>query len=115
MQRDDKVGEKGLLFQNKKAETADILRAAATPVPASLSHPIPSHQKTIDIKSPSVKKTFNGDGPGMVKPLKNHRWQWCLGKKTLPSHRYKKMTIVEVYRRLCVIALYPDLVKDKML
>ena len=27
------------------------------------------------------KKTFNGDGPGMVKPLKNHWWQWCLGKK----------------------------------
>ena len=40
LQRDDKVGEKGLLFQNKKAETADIFRAAATPVPASLSHPI---------------------------------------------------------------------------
>ena len=36
------------------------------------------------------------DGPGEVKPLKNHRWQWYLGKKTLPSHRYKKMTIVEV-------------------
>ena len=44
-----------------------------------------------------LKKTFNGDGPGMVKPLKNHRWQWCLGKKTLPFHRSKKMTIVEVY------------------
>ena len=42
-----------------------------------------------------LQKTFNGDGPGMVKPLKNHRWQWCLGKK--PSHRYEKMTIVEVY------------------
>ena len=48
----------------------------------------------VDLK----KKTFNGDGSGMVKPLKNHRWQWCLGKKTLPSHRSKKMTIVEVYR-----------------
>ena len=44
-----------------------------------------------------LKKTFNGDGPVMVKPLKNNRWQWCLGKKTLPSHRSKKMTIVEVY------------------
>ena len=43
------------------------------------------------------KKTFNGDGPGMVKPLKNHRWQWYPGKKTLPSHHYEKITIVEVY------------------
>ena len=25
------------------------------------------------------------------------QWQWCLGKKILPSHRFEKMTIVEVY------------------
>ena len=43
------------------------------------------------------KKTFNGDGQGVAKPLKNHRWQWCPEEKTLPSHRLKKMTIVEVY------------------
>ena len=42
------------------------------------------------------KKTFNGDGQGVAKPLKNHRWQWCPEEKTLPSHRLKKMTIVEV-------------------
>ena len=29
--------------------------------------------------------------------MKNHRWQWCPEEKTLPSHRLKKMTIVEVY------------------
>ena len=44
-----------------------------------------------------LQKTFNGDGQGVAKPLKNHRWQWCPGKKTLPSHCLKKMTIVEVY------------------
>ena len=48
-----------------------------------------------------LQKTFNGDGPGMVKPLKNHRWQWCLGKKTLTSHRFEKITIVEVYTGPC--------------
>ena len=42
------------------------------------------------------KKTFNGDGQGVAKPLKNHRWQWCSEKETLPLHRLKKMTIVEV-------------------
>ena len=26
------------------------------------------------------KKTFNGNGQGVAKPLKNHRWQWCPGK-----------------------------------
>ena len=36
------------------------------------------------------KKTFNGDGQGVAKPLKNHRWQWCPEEKTLPSHRLKK-------------------------
>ena len=29
--------------------------------------------------------------------MKNHRWQWCPEEKTLPSHRLKKITIVEVY------------------
>ena len=43
------------------------------------------------------KKTFNGDGQGVAKPLKNHRWQWSPEEKTLPSHRLKKRTIVEVY------------------
>jgi len=43
------------------------------------------------------KKTFNGDGQGVAKPLKNHRWQWCPEEKTLPSHRLKEKTIVEVY------------------
>ena len=43
------------------------------------------------------KKTFNGDGQGVAKPLKNHRWQWCPEEKTLPSHRLKKMIIAEVY------------------
>ena len=59
----------------------------------------PEFGKTIEkplMSMVDLKKTFNGDGPVMVKPLKNHRWQWCLGKKTLPSHRSKKMTIVEV-------------------
>ena len=59
----------------------------------------PEFGKTIEkplISMVDLQKTFNGDGPGMVKPLKNHRWQWCLGKKTLPSHRYEKITIVEV-------------------
>ena len=50
------------------------------------------------------KKTFNGDGQGVAKPLKNHRWQWCPEEKTLPSHRLKKMTIVEVYWG----TLFPD-------
>ena len=43
------------------------------------------------------KKTFNGDGSGMVKPLKKPSMAMVPWKKTLPSHRYKKMTIVEVY------------------
>ena len=42
------------------------------------------------------KKTFNGDGQEVAKPLKNHRWQWCPEEKALPSYRLKKMTIVEV-------------------
>ena len=45
-----------------------------------------NHRKTIDINGWSVKKTFNGDGPGLVETLKNHRWQWCLGKK-----KYQKL------------------------
>ena len=59
----------------------------------------PEFEKTIEkplISMVDLQKTFNGDGPGMVKPSKNHRWQWCLGKKTLPSHHYENMTIVEV-------------------
>ena len=49
----------------------------------------------------NLQKTFNGDGQGVAKPLKNHRWQWCREIKTLPSHRLNKMTIVEVYRAVC--------------
>ena len=41
----------------------------------------------------------------MLKPLKNHRWQWCLGEITLPSHRYEKMTIVEVYFSFSLFSL----------
>ena len=45
----------------------------------------------------SCEKTFNGNGREVTKPLENHRWQWCPEKIILPSHRLKKMTIVEVY------------------
>ena len=45
------------------------------------------------------KKTFNGDGQGVAKPLKNHRWQWCPGKKHYHRIVWKKMTIVEVYSK----------------
>jgi len=41
-------------------------------------------------------KTFNGDDSVAAKPLKNHRKQWCPRKKSLPSHRLEKITIVEV-------------------
>ena len=36
------------------------------------------------------KKTFNGDGWEVTKPLENHWWQWCPQKIILPSHRWKK-------------------------
>ena len=45
----------------------------------------------------SCDKTFNGDGWEVTKPLENHRWQWCPEKLILPSHRWKKLTIVQVY------------------
>ena len=61
-----------------------------------LEKPLKNHRCQWSI----CKKTFNGDGQGVAKPLKNHRWQWCPGKKTLPSHRLKKMTIVEVYKAI---------------
>ena len=40
-----------------------------------------NHWKTINVNGQSGKKTFNGDGPVVVKPLKNHRRQWCSVKK----------------------------------
>ena len=36
------------------------------------------------------KKTFNGDGQGVAKPLKNHRWQWCPGKKNITIASFEK-------------------------
>ena len=57
-----------------------------------LGKPLKNHQCQWSI----WEKTFNGDGSIVAKPLKNHRRQWCSVKKTLPSHRLRKMTIVEV-------------------
>ena len=61
------------------------------------------------------EKTFNGDGPGMVKPLKNHRCQWLILPGTIdgdgenfqrpsPFHRWRKTTIaipspLKIYHR----------------
>ena len=42
-------------------------------------------------------KTFNGDAREVTKPLENHRWQWWPEKIILPSHRWEKMIIVQVY------------------
>ena len=45
------------------------------------------HGKTIVINGSAVKKTFNGDGREVTKPLENHRWQWWPEKNniTIPS------------------------------
>ena len=42
-----------------------------------------NHRKTIDTNGWALKKTFNGDGPTLSKPSKNHWPQWWPGKKTL--------------------------------
>ena len=52
-------------------------------------------EKTIELNGDSVK-AFNGDGWGEAKPSKNHWCQWFLQRKTLPSHRSRKMTIAHL-------------------
>ena len=42
-----------------------------------------NHRKTIGSNGWTPKKTFNGDGPTLSKPLKNHWRQWWPKKKTL--------------------------------
>ena len=42
-----------------------------------------NHRKTIDTNGWALKKTFNGDGPTLSKPSKNHWPQWWHEKKTL--------------------------------
>ena len=42
-----------------------------------------NHRKTIGSNGWTPKKTFNGDGPTLTKPLKNHWRQWWPIKKTL--------------------------------
>ena len=48
---------------------------------------------------PDKYELCNGDGPKVTKPLENHRWQWCPEKIILPSHRWEKITIEQVYSR----------------
>ena len=40
-----------------------------------------NHRKTIDTNGWALKKTFNGDGPTLSKPSKNHWSQWWPEKK----------------------------------
>ena len=42
-----------------------------------------NHRKTIGSNGWTPQKTFNGDGPTLSKPLKNHWRQWWPRKKTL--------------------------------
>ena len=42
-----------------------------------------NHRKTIGSNGWTPQKTFNGDGPTLSKPLKNHWRQWWPKKKTL--------------------------------
>ena len=45
-----------------------------------------NHRKTIGSNGWTPKKTFNGDGPTLTKPLKNHWRQWWPKKTlTIPS------------------------------
>ena len=38
----------------------------------------------------NLKKTFNGDGQGVAKPLKKHRWQWYPEEKNITIASFDK-------------------------
>ena len=67
-----------------------------------------NHRKTIGSNGWTPQKTFNGDGPTLSKPLKNHWRQWWPKKKTLtiPSpwkidHRCGLVAIESSYFSVC--------------
>jgi len=49
-----------------------------------------NHRKTIVSNGLPGKKTFNGDGRKVTKPLKTIGGNGALKKIILPSHRWKK-------------------------